>query len=286
MLKVIVDNLDDVEEAFRGLYKEVNGKFILQIGGVEEHPTVATLKRTMENVKTERNTAKADLEALKTKIGGDLPEDWSMDKWLELKALEDDDDDKTAEGKAKKKAKEDERLAAAKKNYETQIANLTTKYNTDTTALKAENEQLVKDRANDKADLELEKAMDAANIDPKFRPAVQALHRANLKHAIEDDKKIRIFVDTDLGEATVADYINSWSQGDAGKIYVALPTGPGGNGGKQQGGGTGDNPFLKANWNKTHQAALRSDPAKLDRFAKAAGFIDGSKALAATAAIQ
>lgn len=282
MLKIIIESLDEVEEAYRGLYKEANGKFILQVGGIEEHPTVATLKRTMENVKNERNTAKADLEALKTKIGGDLPEDWSMDKWLELKALEDDDDDKTAEGKARRKAKEDERLAQAKKNYETQIANLTKKYTDDTAALKAENEKLIRDRASDKADLELEKAMDAANIDPKFRPAVQALHRSSLKHAIDDDGKIRIFVDTDLGEATVNDYINSWSQGDAGKIYVTVPVGPGGKGGSPTGGAGGNNPFSKANWNKTEQLALRSEPAKLDRMAKAAGFKDGQSAIIAT----
>lgn len=288
MLKAVVENLDDVEEGLRQFYEEKSGKFYLKVEGVNALPAVAAMKTAMDRKETERNAAKQELAALKEKIGGDLPEDWSVDEWLRLKGLEDDIDPTDPKAREKKKAKDDERLATLKQNYESQIANLKAKAKEDNDTKDAIIADLNKARANDKAEVELEKAMDKANIDPRFRPAVRALHKDTIASEIEegDDKNIRLFVKTDLGEASVSDYIASWSQTDDGKIYVSQASGPSPNGVRQPNQPGGINPFLKAHWNKSQQAALRNDAAKLDRLAKAAGFKTGTDALAATHAIQ
>jgi len=286
MLKVLVTNLDEVEEAYRGLYEEKDGKFYLKLDGVANHPQVVQMKTAMDRKEAERNTAKQELAALKEKIGGDLPTDWSMDEWLRLKALEDEIDPNDPEGKKKKHDKENERLAALKSNYETQIANLKVKYSTDIAAKDATIDELNKARGRDKAEIDLDSAMDKANIDPKFRPAVRALHSAKIQFDMDDEKNIRTFFKTDLGEASVMDYISTWSNSDDGKIYVSLPTGPDPSGKRNnQNTGGGTNPFSKEHWNKTEQARLRSDAVKLNRLAQAAGFKDGATALAATHAL-
>ena len=44
-LKAIIDSLDSVEEQFRALYEEKDGKYVLQIEGIEAHPGAQSLKR-------------------------------------------------------------------------------------------------------------------------------------------------------------------------------------------------------------------------------------------------
>jgi hypothetical protein len=58
-LKVTVDTLDDVPEPFRTEYTESNGKFILNVEGVDDHPDVVNLKSAYTRVK-ESDKAKAE----------------------------------------------------------------------------------------------------------------------------------------------------------------------------------------------------------------------------------
>jgi len=47
-LKAILDSLDDVPEEQHGLYTETDGKFILDLDGLEDHPEAAALKSALE----------------------------------------------------------------------------------------------------------------------------------------------------------------------------------------------------------------------------------------------
>ena len=58
-LKVTVDTLDDVPEPFRTEYTESNGRYVLNVEGVDDHPDVVNLKSAYTRVK-ESDKAKAD----------------------------------------------------------------------------------------------------------------------------------------------------------------------------------------------------------------------------------
>lgn len=50
-IKAILDTLEGVDDAVKALYTEADGKFVLQIEGVDLHPDVANLKSAFERVK-------------------------------------------------------------------------------------------------------------------------------------------------------------------------------------------------------------------------------------------
>ncbi|WP_332719257.1 hypothetical protein [Pelagibacterium mangrovi] len=47
-LKTILDTLDDVPEVLHAEYKEVDGKFVLDLEGIDAYPTVVNLKTAHE----------------------------------------------------------------------------------------------------------------------------------------------------------------------------------------------------------------------------------------------
>lgn len=53
-LKITVDDINDVDEAFRTLYTEQDGVFVLDVEGVDNHPDVANLRNAYNAEKTKR----------------------------------------------------------------------------------------------------------------------------------------------------------------------------------------------------------------------------------------
>lgn len=58
-LKTVVESLDGLDEAVKALYAEADGKFVLQVEGIDAHPDVVNLKSAYERTKADRETAKA-----------------------------------------------------------------------------------------------------------------------------------------------------------------------------------------------------------------------------------
>lgn len=63
-LAVAVESLDDISEALRGEYEEVNGKFFLKLDGIDSHPSVVGLKTNHDRLRKEVADAKAKLRKL------------------------------------------------------------------------------------------------------------------------------------------------------------------------------------------------------------------------------
>ena len=63
-LPAVIDKLDAVEEPYRGVYVEQDGKFVLD-ADVEAHPTVAGLRNTAKATRTERDNVARELKAFK-----------------------------------------------------------------------------------------------------------------------------------------------------------------------------------------------------------------------------
>lgn len=69
-LKTLLDTLDGLDDAVKALYVEKDGKFVLDLEGVDAHPEVANLKSAYERVKAEKATFKTEADKAK----GDLAE--------------------------------------------------------------------------------------------------------------------------------------------------------------------------------------------------------------------
>lgn len=67
-LKVVLDALDGVDDAVKPFYTEQDGKFVLAVEGVDDHPDVANLKSAYGRTKEDRDKAKQAADALKARI--------------------------------------------------------------------------------------------------------------------------------------------------------------------------------------------------------------------------
>lgn len=252
-LKTVVDALDDVLEAFRSEYKEQDGRFILDIEGVDAHPAVANLKSAHERQKTANKTLQTDLTAAKSRLEG-LPDDFDADAYDALKSQ--------AEGKAPPKT--DEQVAQVRaqleKKHSTELAKKDERINALTGAVT-------------KATIDdgLSKALDEAGVDPAFKPGAMALLKSKgAVKLVEEDGQFKAQVETDMGPMPLAGYVKDWSGSDEGKIYVKKPTGGDAPGGKGQ--QFADNPFDPKNPNRTKQQELIvANDAKARQMAQAAG---------------
>lgn len=252
-LKTIVDSLDDVPEAFRGEYKEQDGRFILDIEGVDAHPAVANLKSAHERQKQANKTLQTDLAAAKDRLEG-LPDDFDADAYEALK--------QQAEGKAPPKT--DEQVA--------QVRNQLEKKHSTELAKKDERIAML-EGAVSRATIDdgLSKALDEAGVDPAFKPGAMALLKSKgAVKLVEEDGQFKAQVETDMGPMPLAGYVKDWSGSDEGKIYVKKPTGG------DATGGTGqqftENPFDPKNPNRTKQQELIvANDAKARQMAQAAG---------------
>lgn len=68
-LKAILDNVDALPEDVKKEYKKGDdGKFHLDVDGIDDHPQVKGLKNAMTNAKAERSTAQTELAAARTEL--------------------------------------------------------------------------------------------------------------------------------------------------------------------------------------------------------------------------
>jgi len=67
-LKTVLESLEGVDDAIQSFYTETDGKFILQIEGVDDHPDVANLRNAYTRSKADKDTAKSEAAKLKADI--------------------------------------------------------------------------------------------------------------------------------------------------------------------------------------------------------------------------
>lgn len=67
-LKALLETLDGIDDAVKAFYAEKDGKFVLQVDGVDDHPEVANLKSAYGRTKADREAAKQEAATLKAQI--------------------------------------------------------------------------------------------------------------------------------------------------------------------------------------------------------------------------
>jgi hypothetical protein len=67
-LKTVIETTEGLDEAVAAFYTEQDGKFILAVEGIDEHPEVASLRNAYARTKDDREKAKKDATDLKARI--------------------------------------------------------------------------------------------------------------------------------------------------------------------------------------------------------------------------
>lgn len=280
-MKGVVETLDEIEdEGQRELYKEVtikglDGKakkqFELQIEGAAEatFSWVMPLRNAHDRSKSENATLKAKVAEFEGRP--EVPSDFAIEEWTRLKSV--DEEVKKGTDPENKRAHEAE-VQSIKAMHEQAL---------NRTKTKAENDLKAKDALIAKLESalrqrvvwdDLTKALVENGVDKKYLRGARALLERSVKVRGEGGD-MSAYVETDLGETPIIDFVPQWVQSEEGKLYATPARGSDASGSDLRGKGPGSldsNPWAKASWNATLQAQVwKADAAKADRLAKNAG---------------
>jgi hypothetical protein len=250
-------------------YVEKDGKFILDVeDDIRDHPKVKALKVALDRQKVEKKTLTDRLAELEAKIEG-LPDDFDPVKYAEE---QDELTELRNKVKKKKPGEEDDEGLAQKRLYEQRIANLETKHTTDKKKLEDEKAELIVQIERLVADEGLTKALVAAGVEKKLMPGATALLRHSIKVKKEGDDWVGFF-ETDLGETSIEEYVQTWANSDEGSIYIAKAKGGDSKGG--DGVKFADNPWEAKDGKKPNlfrqQQIMQTNPDRARQMAAAAG---------------
>lgn len=265
-MKTILDKLEDVSEVFRDQYIEKDGKFHLDLEGLDGHPVVKGLRDENAKRRIKERDLDGQLNQFRTAFGDKKLEDImaQLDRIPELEELS--------------KGKADEATIA--KLVEGRLATATGPLKRDLDRLKAESVQLT-------GVIEEYKARDRQRaIGDKVREAL-AKSQGFQPSAFEDAILLaeRVFEVGEDGTVTTKDGAGI-TPGLAPDVWLTemQKTRPhwwgasqgGGALGNRSGGAGGVNPWTAENWNMTEQGKiLRENRQRAEQLARAAGTVLG-----------
>ena len=258
-IKALVDSIDDVDEKYRDLYTEKNGKF--ELTGVEGFKTQADIDRIQAGLAKERNDHKATRDRYAFLADMDTEQVQQMlDKYPELEAA--------AGGKLDD--------AAIQKLVEGRL-------NTATAPLKRDLDRLRKEMADKDEIISSYTAKERTRaIHDSVREAV-AKQKGFQSSAVEDAMLFaeRMLEVTEDGKVITRDGVGVTPGVEASVWLMDMqqkkshwwgPSEGGGAGGSRSGGTGGGNPWSAESWNMTEQGKLlRENRSKAEQLAKSAG---------------
>jgi hypothetical protein len=223
-LKTIYTSADEIPSEVASLYVENDGRFVLDIEDVDNHPKVRNLVTANKSNAQKAQERFQELEALRQKLSV-LPEDFDPEEYQALKA-----------GKG---AKPDEQVQLLKEQHARALAaaQAQSKQAYDTLAQQlAERDSYIDNQTRRDA---LNAALDEAGFDPMHKPMLTKYLADNIKVRREEDGRRVAFSETDLGDVSPLELVKSFASRE-GKAYLAKPSGPGaqGNGSKGYGNKT------------------------------------------------
>ena len=268
-LRAVLDNLDGLDPAIHEHYTERDGKFFLDIeDDIRRHPKGAPLQAALDRVNREKKALTDKLAELEAKLA-ELPEDFDAEEYARLK-------DELTALKAKGQGanpEDEERRQEQKRLFEQRIANLEKKHATAQAALEHERDELVAQIERLMGDEGLVKALVSVGVDKKLMPGAQALLRRAVKVRRNDGGDWEAFVNTDVGESSIEDFVSTWAQSDEGSIYIEKAKGGDAKG--SNGRHLGENPWATGEGKKPNltkqQELIRSQPERARQLAQQAG---------------
>lgn len=229
-IKALLDSADDIPESLKDLYVEDNGKFVLDVEGIDDHPKVrGVITANRENVK-KRDQFKAQLAEAQARLA-EIPEGFDPEEYLALKSANTNPNDPDAQ------KRRDEHLQSQRQLYEQKIANIQKKFEADLAAL---NEQLSeRDSYIDKSVVVsgLKDALLSVGVDPDLLDGALSVLRPSVKVHRSDNGDRKAIVETDMGDVEIPAFVKDWAA-SKGKKYLLKPEGPApsGNNGRHSAG--------------------------------------------------
>lgn len=271
------EELDEVRQA--DYKKGQDGSYILDLEGVDDHPHVKGLANTLKKYREVAPDAKAamarleEAERLKAEfeeIGvGDL-EDVKA-SLARLKELEED----AGEGDKDLQAE----LARQREALEKQQAKLVGKKEEEIQALNQRIASLTAFLERTVIDRQLDDALAHVKVIESLRPGASALirskYRPNVTQEVDEEGNIEFkgIVKTDLGEASIPDFVEKWATEDEAAPYLPASGNAGTGSRTSDGGGVGrTNPWKPESFNLTKQGEIANkNPALAKQLKEAAG---------------
>lgn len=206
-LKSVVDTLDGVDEAARAFYTEKDGKHVLDISDIREHPGVTPLANAYNRIKDDLSLVKDEKQSLTEKLDA-FPSDFSMEAWNAAKS-----------GQADAAA-----IAAAKEEAKVEVR---TAMQGEIDEWKGKFEGEISTNRNMRASAALRDELAKAGVkEPAFMDGALAM----LQPKVSFDKEGNpVMEDPQLGPMTIAETVEKWATAD-GKPFVSQPTGGGASG--------------------------------------------------------
>lgn len=249
-LKAFYLDQAEIPAELASFYIDKDGKFVLDVDGIETHPSVTALKNAHDRSKADNRTLKDRLSTAEARLDG-LPEEFNAEEYERLKEAAGDG------------SKIDERLERQRSDLERRHSE----------AIKRKDDRLaVLESALKRKTIDdgLTQALVDAGVERKHLALTKA-YLAPRVNIVEDEGEFTAEVDTDINpHMPLAEFVKTWASSEEGKQYVAPATGGGASGSGQK--ITGENPWDQKTRNLTKQQdIIAANPTRARQLAEAAG---------------
>lgn len=219
-LKTVYESEDQIPAEVKGLYAESDGRYVLDLEDIDAHPKVRGVVTANKENAAKAKARFEELEAVRKKMEA-LPEDFDPEEWVRLKSSA---------------GKPDEQIAALREQHAKTLRETQTKYQQEREQLLAQLNERDAFIDNQTLRSALDSAIDAAGFDPQHKPMLSKYLADNIKVKRSEDGKRVAYVETDLGDIGVHEYVTSFAAKE-GKAYLAKAAGPAATGGGYPRGG-------------------------------------------------
>lgn len=259
-LRAVVESLDGIEGAADFYTQAEDGKYYLEVEGVDNLPAVQGLATTLKKYKEAAPSAhglKAKLERLDEleAFGGlEMTPDEVRERVQELEEL-----------RASGGEDVDKRIEELRETYEKRKAAAVQQEAKKREQVEQENQTLQQFVERLTIDNALERALDKVEVIPSTREAVKALLKQRGPKVVKDGDDYRGIFETDLGDLDISDYVETWSKRDEAAPFMPA-SGNKGSGAKGQNGAGGTsraNPFSPDNRNVSEQMRIAKENPRL-----------------------
>ena len=249
LLPILVEDQNDLPDGFENLYQEnKEGKYVLQVEGVDNHPDVHGLKSAYQKEKEKRQKFSKDLENARKKaslIPDDVDEDTINELLEKIKARQNDPDgdgdpadDPGDNEPAKKKAKQKDQLDYQKmrdqieKRFKKDMKELSEQLSEKEKTVAMKDQKIRKLIINNELTVALQKNK---VTNPIYQKAAKRLLEDQIKIQEDDNGDLVPIVETDMGETSLENFVRDWTAGDEGSEFVDGNSGSGARGAGNKG---------------------------------------------------
>lgn len=196
MLKLSFDSKTDIPQGLETYYTEKEGKFYLQVQGIEK---IDSIEKALDKERTARREAEQKVKNFEERLGF-LPDDFDKTQYnqiLDASKVGGEIDVKLKEQRESITAIHEKELGKFKSSLE-------------------EKDNLIQFHVKDSA---LNRAIAESNIDRRFVPAVEAMMKSKIK--LEGTEVY-------LNEKPISQAFKEWTESEDGKHYIAAQSNAGG----------------------------------------------------------